>query len=142
MTKQTIHGGVTNGKFLADSPVEFTNAFRFFEGQAVTVTIDTRSDDRTEQQNKYLWGVIYPELRDGYRELGYDVNTEQVHGMVGEMFLKRPIFQNGEIVKHYIHSTAKLNKTEFSFFVEQLMRHGAEDLGIAISPPQKHIKNY
>lgn len=142
MQKQYIYGGVTDGKFVCDNEQEFRNAFRFFEGQAVTVTVDEYSDDRTVQQNKYLWAVVYPEIRDGYRELGYDVNTEQIHGMMGSKFLMRPILQNGEVVAHYIHSTAKLNKVEFSFYVEQLMRHAAEDLSVAISPPQKHIKNY
>jgi len=52
-----IHTGITNGR---PQDVEgLRNAFKYFEGIPVDITIEKHKTKRSNQQNKYLWGVAW-----------------------------------------------------------------------------------
>ena len=73
--------------------------------------------DRTSQQNRYLWGVVYKTLAD---YTGYD--SEYIHQQLWSMFLV-----DYETYKNpYIRSTASLNRQEFTEYVDKIILRASE----------------
>mgnify|MGYP001230933696 FL=1 len=96
------------------------------------VTIEPYQRRRTEQQNRYLWGVVYATLLQhlpGWR-------AEDVHEyMLGECFGWERLEGFGAIRLRPIRTSSKLNKQEFSDYVAFVQQKAAE-LGIYIPDPE------
>lgn len=96
------------------------------------VTIEPYQCKRTEQQNRYLWGVVYATIIQhlpGWR-------AEDVHEfMLGEHFGWESLEGFGGILLRSIRTSSKLNKQEFSDFVSYVQQKAAE-LGIFIPDPE------
>ncbi len=73
--------------------------------------------DRTSQQNRYLWWVVYKTLAD---ITWYD--PEYIHQQLGQLFLV-----DYETYKNpYIRSTASLNRQEFTEYVDKIILRASE----------------
>lgn len=140
--KTQVHGGVTGGKFLADNSYEFLSAFRVHEGKKVTVSVEEFINKRSIRQNDYIWGSVYEEALDGFRDLGWEIDKDGVHSHFAKMFLTVPVFnKDGERVTDKILSTAKLNKVQFTLYIEQIAKYCAEHLSVVISPPNSDLRS-
>lgn len=73
--------------------------------------------DRTSQQNRYLWWVVYKTLSD---YTWYDV--EYIHQQLGWLFL----VDYETYKKPYIRSTASLNRQEFAEYVDKIVLWASE----------------
>lgn len=97
---------------------------------------------RSNDQNGWLWGCIYPMLLDALLEAGWEfVSVEQVHE-----FFKAQVANDkavnrhtGEIVE-FPTSTATMNTVQFSSYCEKLREYGREFLGIEIPDPDQYWK--
>jgi len=92
--------------------------------------IKKRVNNRTNQQNRYLRGWVYKAIADS---IGEDV--DYVHWVMGQKFLldrskKAP----------YVKSTANLNTTEFTIYVDNI-RNWVAQYGIVIPDPDQ-FENY
>ena len=101
------------------------------------VTIEPYQRKRTEQQNRYLWGVCYATIVQhlpGWR-------AEDVHEfMLGECFGWESLDALGRLTNGLgygrpIRTSSKLNKQEFSDYVAFVQQKAAE-LGIYIPDPE------
>ena len=100
----------------------------------VFITITDRSKLRTAKQNRYMWGYLYPLIRDGMYDIGYDNFTiNDTHDFLAFMFLQvEKVNPNtGEILKS-VKSTANLSTEEISKYFENIARWAAEFLGIVV----------
>lgn len=95
---------------------------------------------RSNDQNGWLWGCIYPMLLDALLEAGWEfVSVEQVHE-----FFKAQISQDKVVNKHtgeiveFPSSTATMDTVQFSTYCEKLREYGREFLGIEIPDPDKY----
>ena len=101
-------------------------------GQHITITPLKRT--RSLDQNAYVWGVAYPHLANA---LGYEPHEhEDLHyGLVakwgGEHFDKRL----GAMVPN--KRSSKLTTTEFSDYMEWLVRFAAKECGCVIPLPDE-----
>lgn len=91
---------------------------------------------RSNQQNRFYWGVVVPMVRDGFNEKGTELSLEETHE-----FLKYK-FNSTEFVNHDTGeclpvpiSTTKLMTTGFMEYVEKIQRFAAEWFGIVIPDP-------
>ena len=73
--------------------------------------------DRTSQQNRYLWWVVYKTLSD---YTWYDI--EYIHQQLGWLFL----VDYETYKKPYIRSTASLNRQEFGEYVDKIVLRASE----------------
>lgn len=73
--------------------------------------------DRTSQQNRYLWWVVYKTLSD---YTWYDI--EYIHQQLGWLFL----VDYETYKKPYIRSTASLNRQEFTEYVDKIVLWASE----------------
>ena len=85
--------------------------------------------DRTSQQNRYLWGVVYKTIAD---YSWYDTNY--IHQQLGQMFLV-----DYETYKNpYIKSTAELTTQEFGEYVDKIILRAGE-YGLRIPSPEEYF---
>jgi hypothetical protein len=128
MKSVRIQGKVKENDFIPDYPKNYQNALRVFNGLDVVITISKPTKERSNPQNNYLWGVPYKLIAD------YTGNTtEDVHHEMGNMFLSEKT--TSPIPK--IKTTTKLTTTEFSEYVENIIKWAAEFLGLYIPLPNE-----
>lgn len=98
---------------------------------------------RSNDQNGWLWGCIYPMLLDGLIEQGWEfTRIEQVHEFFKNLLARESVVNKhtGEIVE-FPSSTALMDTLTFSTYCEKLREYGREFLSIEIPDPEKYGKN-
>lgn len=97
---------------------------------------------RTQNQNEYLWGCVYPILLDALLDAGWELtSTEQVHE-----FFKHQMAQDKVINRHTGEimslptSTATMDTTQFSAYIDKLKDYASEYLGVEIPEADKFWK--
>jgi hypothetical protein len=109
-------------------------------------TIKRVYNNRSNEQNKYYWGVVLPNLVEGLKDVGYaELSIEEAHEFCKNKFIfqetKNMCVVNkvtGEIqnIKYY-PSTAKLTTTEFNEYFERIIIFASEYLSINIPYPNE-----
>ena len=95
---------------------------------------------RSNDQNAWLWGCIYPLLLDAMIDAGWEfTNTEQLHEffkaqMTADEVVNR---ETGEIVK-FPSSTSSMSTVDFSAYCEKLREYAREYLNVEIPDPDKY----
>lgn len=99
------------------------------------LTIKKEYSDRSNNQNRYLWGCVYPIISN---EVGY--TNDEVHEICKNMFLKKWViletkdgFKEVEITK----STKDLTTVEFENYLSQIRQWVSIELGIFIALPNE-----
>lgn len=103
-----------------------------------SVEIKKTRKKRSNDQNAWLWGCIYPMLLQGLNEAGWEfTDEEQVHE-----FFKRQMTADKVINKHtgeiieFPKSTASMDTVAFSSYCEKLREYAREYLEIEIPDPE------
>lgn len=93
---------------------------------------------RTGQQNKYLWGVVYPLLHKGLIEAGYTFAiVEEVHDFCKSVFNLRTVNKHtGEIIE-IPDSTKEMDVVVFSTYIQIIREWASEYLYLEIPDPIK-----
>ena len=135
------HYGTINqdAKLSLNSEQRFKKALESFvdsEGEImdVIVSIETLKRGRSYRQNRFLWGVIYPECQNGFiYHCGYaDTSIRDVHEFFKKRFLtdnKVEITETGKAIFRKA-STALLSSKQFTTYLEQIFQFSAEHLGV------------
>lgn len=120
-----------NKKLKIESPTYYQHRLNKFKvGDTVTVNITNKRPKRTGQQNRYLWGVYYPEIA---RETG-EQDLDKLHELFKKKFLTTGVHKVlGEEVR-MTRSSADLSVNDFIEFIMAI-----EGLtGVAAPPPQNY----
>ena len=106
-------------------------------GQRVRVTVEKYVRRRSDQQNRYLWGCVYPTiLREGGEAMG-GWHAQDLHELfLGRVFGWEVLEGFGEKRKRPIKRSSKLSTVEFAAFVADIQQFCAE-LGIYIPEPNE-----
>ena len=100
---------------------------RFFKDQIVKlegkeVEIRELDNDRTSQQNRYMWGVVYKLISD---HTGF--TPEEVH----EVYKKKFLTYEKKGFK-FTKSTTDLKVKEFGEYLDKVINHAQGELGLII----------
>jgi hypothetical protein len=91
--------------------------------RAWRVVVELHKPRRSEQQNRYLWSVVYPaflKLLEGW-------DAEDLHEyFLGEHFGWETLEGFGRKRMKPIRRSSRLNKQEFSDYIAYIQRKGAE----------------
>lgn len=133
---RVFHGRVNeDGKLLLlDDEREMRERYlRRLVGKPVDVTIRIHREQRSLDQNAWLWGVAYPLIAE---ELGYDRDEhEDLHyALIDECFGRRFDARIGREVPNVRSST--LDTVKFSEYMEWLVRWAAKQ-GIVVPLPNE-----
>lgn len=131
----TLHVSKDKGRFDL-KPV--TDCFWDLPDGLYRVEIKRHRARRSNDQNAYLWGVVYPAALQGFIDLGWTtiVNTEQVHEYFKREFLSREFvnIHTGEVVSLPDMSTAGMNTEQFSVYIDQVVGYCLENMGVVVPP--------
>jgi len=98
------------------------------------------SKKRSNNQNRYWWGIVVPMVREGLRDMGYDdVKTnEDAHEILKHLFLKKKVesSSNGDIIE-VTGNTSKLSTVEFNLLIDEVIKWAATYLNIQILFPNE-----
>lgn len=132
--------------YIKDGSLTITNRNRLseeltrFKDCAVELTI-RKKNRRSNAQNAYIWGVVYKELEIRMRELGNDVNSDDVHDFCKERFNpKELIGQGGEVIGNKGGSTTEMNKEEFGIYLDKIIAFALEYLDLIIPYPNQDLQ--
>ncbi len=104
---------------------------------AWVVTIELHRNRRTNQQNRYLWGVVYPKILEAGKLDGW--TNEEVHDYcLGECFGWETLEGLGRKRIRPIKRSAKLSTTEFSDYIAFIQQRMAEH-GIYVPDPDEEF---
>ena len=110
-----------------------------FKGCTVEIIIK-KKNRRSNQQNRYLFGVVYKEIEVRLRELGNDIDVEGVHEFCKFEFNEVKIFgEGGEVISKKGGSTTEMNKEEMSIYVDKIILWAATFLEIRIPLPNETL---
>lgn len=101
------------------------------------------ANKRSNPQNRFLHGVVFPIVCDGLRAAGFDeIKTpEDAKAVVKELFLKE-LFANhktGECLTR-TKKTSELTTIEMMQFIEDVQKWSAEYLGCVIPDPNQQLE--
>lgn len=137
--KLYYHGKVDNGKIILPRTRMQKELPQVFNGKPIKITVEQNKVKRSDQQNRYYWAVVLPYVRDGFIELGNNLqrNGESImliHKLMKSKFLDNGIAiadANGEV--HMTEpTTSTLNKEDFSEYVDRIKQWSTEYLNIYI----------
>ena len=103
------------------------------------VTITPNRKTRSNQQNAYLWGLVYPSVLLGLQDAGWEItNEEQVHEYCKQAFAAREVINKdtGEVLS-LPNSTARMQTAEFNVYVDKIKAFALEYLNITIPEPNE-----
>lgn len=98
----------------------------------IIIRIEKRRSKRSNQQNRYYWGVVIQEVRLGLIEIGYDLSADETHFFLKQKFNSVHIANKDGEALEVPGTTTTLNKVQFGEFIEKIARWAAEYLGITI----------
>ena len=94
---------------------------------------------RTLDQNRWLWGCVYPLLRQALNAQGWEfTEDEQVHEFFKQQMASDKVVNRhtGEIIE-IPGSTREMDTVTFSTYCDKLRDYGREYLGVEIPDPIK-----
>lgn len=102
-------------------------------------TVTPNRKTRSNQQNAYLWGVVYPAVLLGLKDAGWEItHEEQVHEYCKQAFAAREVINKdtGEVLS-LPNSTARMQTAEFNVYVDKIKAFALEYLNITIPEPNE-----
>lgn len=102
----------------------------FKNGTNLDITVRKHSSKRSNQQNKYYWGVVVNILGNHF---GYD--PEEMHEELKYLF--NSIHSRIDPKREIGSSTTKLSTEEFVDYTERICRWAAMECQVYVPPPEK-----
>jgi len=131
MTNEIVHTIAFLGK-TPITPAFFDLQKRLDPNKEYILEIRENKSKRSNPQNRYLWGVVYPIIGN---KLGYD--TETVHEVFKQKFgVKVELRNNITIPK----STTKYTTIEFNEYIDNICKFALEFLKLEIPQPNETIE--
>ena len=103
------------------------------------ITITPNRKTRSNQQNAYLWGIVYPAVLFGLQDAGWEItDEEQVHEYCKQAFAAREVINKdtGEVLS-LPNSTARMQTAEFNVYVDKIKAFALEYLNVTIPEPNE-----
>lgn len=102
-----------------------------YNDQVIILTISKDKNLRSNNQNRYYWGVVVVMISD---EIGYF--PEEVHGMLTDKFLGYNISVKEQDYRTTT-STTRLNTTEFEDYLSKIRAWASMELSLYIPEPNE-----
>jgi hypothetical protein len=119
----------------------FRDALKNLSDGNYKIVIEKIYNKRSNPQNSYLWGVVYPIVKEGLIDAGFDefkqdFDLEMTHEMLKLRFLKRDTRSAEGNIIVIIGSTRKLSTVDFMAYLENICKWASEYLNVVIPDPE------
>ena len=144
MIRIETYGRIQAGKLFISYRDRFDEAIAAAPDCRVRVTVEKIYRRRSGDQNAYLHGVVFPEVRRAMIDAGYspvEVTTEAVKDFLKHRFAKREWVneQTGEVMETVL-ATSAMTTTQMMDFIEEIRRFAGEMFGHYIPAPNEQLK--
>lgn len=143
-------GKIKSGKIIPFETAKYFKELEKAEGKDIAFEFKVINSDRSQDQNRYYWGIVVYLLRDKLEELGYvsgdlvgdgdigPLSSEEVHEFLKDKFARIDIFnsETSEVIGTRSMSTKDMTKREFHVYIERIRRWAAEMLHLDIPDPE------
>lgn len=108
------------------------------------ITVEASRDKRSSKQNNWLWGVIYPVVRQALNQHGWEfTDDDQVHEFFKDRICRKQIVNRdtGETVS-FPDSTSGMDTVQFSTYCQKIIDIASEYLNVdirALMPDKNHL---
>lgn len=123
---------VENGKVEYHDKDLLLEDMRNYEGREAYIVVKPYRKTRSDNQNRYYWGVVIKLLCD---ELGY--SDEEMHEVLKQRFLMREKVQVAGVEYAIYGNTSSLSTTDFEDFLSKVRAWASIDLGVFIPEPNE-----
>ncbi|TAK57855.1 MAG: hypothetical protein EPO24_09310 [Bacteroidetes bacterium] len=127
--KRSWQGRVVNTKLLLDKESAFRQSLIAYNDKQVILTLEVKRKRRSDQQNRYYWGVIIKILSTFF---GYE--EEEMHEALKMKFL---LVHGGDGKPDTIRSTRKLTTVEFNDYIDKVIRWAAKEFNVVLPDPNQ-----
>lgn len=105
------------------------------------VVLKKKKKNRSYEQNRYYWGVVVAMIRDRFRELGNDVNSEETHDYLKQEFNYKEFVneKTSEVIRIPV-STADMTTSQFMDYLAKIQIFSADILGVVIPDPNEQVE--
>lgn len=138
LSARIFYGKIENNKIKLYDDFRFNELKESLNGKDIELSIGETGRKRSNQQNRWLWGVAYKIIGNyiGERDL------EKVHELCKQEYPQRDKLEinlkDGTTkTVEFPTSTAKMNTLEFCNYMEWIIQWGAEFLGCQIPEPNE-----
>ena len=123
------------------------NAIKSFNGKDVVITFSKPKKSRSNNQNRFYWGVVLPLVQNGLLEATGELRScDNIHYKI-LLPLFAPLNEivnkdTGESLNERLTSS-EMTTTQFCEYIMEVQKWGAEFLGIDIpSPNEENLLNF
>ncbi len=139
MPEFTTTGYVRSGHLEVRRLKDMKAAISRMRDGEVFISIVSKRAARSNQQNRWYWGVIVELLSE---HTGY--TPDEIHEVLKAKFIPKRLAvsdSNGEIKGEFVigGTTTTLDKNDFGEFCESVRRWAADDLGVVIPDPDTGV---
>lgn len=118
-------------------------AIESFDGKTIVITIEKAKNTRSNQQNRFYWGVVIPIIQQGLKDAtGEFRSAESIHyGILLPLFAPTNEIVNtdtGQVLTEKI-SSSEMTTSQFMDFVVSVQQWAAEFLGVDVPNPNEEI---
>jgi len=141
-----IFSKVVDGK-LRRNRKTLTDAIQAFEGKEVLITIERKRSKRSNEQNRYYWGLVIPLIQDRLNELGHRYTKDQTHENLkmwmadyapDVMLTEITLPDTGQTLTS-VKSTTELTTSGFMEYKAAIQQWAVEMLGLDIPDPEEQL---
>jgi hypothetical protein len=125
-----FHGVVKQGRIKFDSPEKYLVYLAGLEGKRIELTLHKERNSRSNQQNKFYWGIVIEILGEHF---GY--TPEEMHEELKRKF--NPVHSKIDPEASFGGSTTKLSTVEFIDYIDRITRWAASEYQIYIPDPNE-----
>jgi len=119
-----------------------------FRGQKVEIIFRKKKKHRSNEQNRYYWGVVVPyvlealiDLGNGDLQAGNPEHAQLIHDFLKRRCLpSRKVCDANQELIELTPSTADLTTTEMMEYIEKVCLFAAESLNVAIPQPNEQTR--
>lgn len=130
-----------------ESPSEWLAMLGRYAGKRVTVEVKPERKHRSATANAYLWGVVYPDVLAGLRELAFAAgeecplkDAESLHSAMKYLLLGKVVRTlPGGVTVEDEAETKHMSSEAFGEFVSQVKSLAASRWGIYVREPGERI---
>lgn len=100
----------------------------------------SKHNKRSNPQNRYYFGLVVPMVKNGIKDLGTELTTEETHDFLKGKFNFSELINEATGQTEYIpRSTTILTKLAFAEYIEKIQIFASEFLGIVIPDPNTQM---
>lgn len=117
--KRLFYGEIKDGKIIFDDKTSWNQLYKDYAGQSVEISVQPLGMRRNTKQNRFYWKVIVNEL-----SIHFGYTAKEMHKALK--------------IKFDIESTSKLSVSDFSDYIESILKWAEFEQGFVIDTTKPH----